>query len=117
MKIPTWFCLICCVSFTDSALAFNSQVTAGIEYWTWSEEYEEDSGFTSEGDYTQDEIFAGYTYFLSPVEDNGEPLDLLPFFYSRSNYVYGSFYSGGWDFEDDDSDYTSEKDRTGLGNL
>ncbi|MCP4875948.1 MAG: hypothetical protein GY896_10815 [Gammaproteobacteria bacterium] len=115
MKITTWICLICCISFTGSALAFNSQVTAGTERWTWSEEYEEDSGFTSEGDYTQKEIFAGYTYFLTPVEDNGKSLDLLPFFFSRSSYVYGNFYTGGWDFEDDGSDYTSEKDWTGLG--
>ena len=113
MKTTTWICLICCISFTGSALAFNSQVTAGIEHWTWSEEHEEDSGFTSEGDYTQNEIFAGYTYFLSPVEDNGEPLDLLTF-YSRSSYVYGNFYTGDRDFEEEDTDYTSEKDWTGL---
>ena len=115
MKITTWICLIFCISFTGPALAFNSQVTAGIERWTSSEEYEEDSGFTSEGDYSGNEIFAAYSYFLSPVEDNGEPLDLLPFFLSRSSYVYGNFYTGGWDFDDDDTDYSSEKDMTGQG--
>lgn len=115
MKVTTWICLICCISFTDSALAFNNQVTAGIEHRTWSEEYEEDSGFTSEGDYTQDVIFAGYTYFLSPVEDNGEPLDLLPFFFSRSSYVYGDIYTGERDFDEDDTNYSTEKDWTGYG--
>ena len=114
MKVKKWICLICCISFTGSALAFNNQVTAGIERWTWSDKYEEDSGFTIEGDYTQDVIFAGYTYFLSPVEDNGAPLDLLTF-YSRSGYVYGDFYTGDRDYDEDDTDYTSEKDWTGLG--
>ncbi len=115
MKTTIWICLMCCISFTGSALAFNSQVTAGIEHWTSSEEYEGDSGFTSEGDYTGNETFASYTYFLSPVEDNGEPLDLLPFFFSRSSYVHGNFYTGGLDFDRDDTDYSSEKDWTGHG--
>lgn len=115
MKITTWICLVCCIAFTGSALAFNSQITAGIDRWTSTEEYDEDSGFSSEGDYSGNEIFASYTYFLSPVEDKGQPLDLLPFFYSRSSYVYGNFYTGGYDFDDNESDYSSEKDWTGLG--
>ncbi len=115
MKLSSWICLICCISFAGSTAAFNSQVTAGIEHWDWSEDYEEDSGFTSEGDYKQDEIFASYTYFLSPVEDNGEPLDLLPFFFSRSSYVYGNYYTGDWEFDEDDTGYESEKDWTGFG--
>ena len=115
MKISSWICLMCCIAFTGSASAFNSQVTAGIERWDWSEDYEEDSGFTREGDYAQDKFFVGYTYFLSPVEYNGEPLDLLPFFFSRSSYVYGNFYAGERDFDLEDSDYNSEKDWTGLG--
>ena len=114
MKITTWFCVICCISFTGSVLAFDSQVSAGIERWTSSEKYEEDSGFTSEGDYDGHEIFASYAYFLSPVEDNGESLDLLPFFYSRSSYVYGNFYTGSWDFDEDDTGYSTEKDWTGF---
>ena len=115
MKISTWVVLICSSFFFEPVLAFSNQVTAGIEHWTWTEEYEEDSGFTSEGDYTQDSIFANYTHFLSPVEDNGEPLDLLPFFFSRSSYVYGNFYTGDWDFDQKDSDYSAEKSWTGYG--
>ena len=115
MKITTSICLICCISFTAPALAFDNQVSAGFELWSSSEKYEEDSGFSSEGDYDGNEIFAAYTRFLSPVEDNGEPLDLLAFFFSRSSYVYGNFYTGGWDFDDKDSDYSSEKDWTGFG--
>lgn len=115
MKITTWICLICCISFTSSALAFNSQISAGVEREEISAEEEITNGPTFKSDYTSNEIFASYTYFLSSVEDNGEPLDLLPFFFSRSSYVYGSFYSGSYDWEDKDFDYSSEKDWTGIG--
>lgn len=115
MKTATWIILFCCFAFTGPALAFKSQLTVGFERWDWSEDYDPDFGAGSEGDYTQDEIFAVYTYFLTPVEDNGGPLDLLPFFYSRSSYVYGEYYTGDREFELDDSDYTSDRDWTGYG--
>lgn len=115
MRVLAWLGLVCCICFTDSAMAFSNQVSAGIERWTWSEKYEPDIGPTEEGDYTQNEISADYTHFLDPVEDNGEPLDLLPFFYSRSSYVYGNFYSGDYELDQDDTGYRQERDWTGYG--
>lgn len=114
MRTATWVCIICCIAFTGSALAFSNQVTVGFQQWDWSEDYEEDSGFESGGDYKQDEFFASYDYFFTDVEDNGEPLDLLTF-YSRSSFVYGDFYTVDREFDADDSDYSSDKDWTGYG--
>jgi len=114
MKILTWVRLVCCIFFTGSALAFNSQISAGLLHQSISTESEPTNGPKTKGDRTVDEFFVGYTYFLTPVEDNGEPLDLLPFF-SRSSYVYGNYFSGDYEWEADDFDYSSEKDWTGYG--
>jgi len=116
MKMSIWVCLICCLFFTGSALAFNSQITAGIERITESTKYENNNDYEEKGDQTTNEFYIGYTYYLTPVEDYDAPLDLLPFF-SRSSYVYGNFYSGSheWELKDKDFDYTSKKNWTGFG--
>ena len=114
MKNLFWLLLVYCISFTSPVAAFENQIGVGVMREDISAEQKESNGPTTEGDYDIDRITASYTRFLSPVEDNGEPLDLLPFFYSRTSYLYADLYSSSYDFERDDIDYSSEKDWSGI---
>ena len=95
MRLAIWVSVMCCLLIGSSAFAFNNQITAGIVYLDESTSDEDNDNYEADGDVTTNEIYLGYTYYLTPLEDNYWPLDLLPFF-SRSNRVYGNVYTGSY---------------------
>ena len=125
MRLSIWVSVMCCLLIGSYAFGFNNQITAGIVYEDWSSKDEDNDNYEADGDGATTEVFLGYTYYFTLLDNyDNQPLELLPFF-SKSSRVYGNVYTGSykWDIDASDSgngweweqDQSREKSWSGFG--